>query len=33
MGKTIDLKAADGHALKAYLAEPAVRPRGAVVVV
>ena len=33
MGKTIDLKAADGHALKAYLAEPAARPRGAVVVV
>jgi carboxymethylenebutenolidase len=33
MGKTIELKAADGHALKAYLAEPAARPRGAVVVV
>ena len=33
MGRTIDLKAADGHALKAYLAEPAGRPRGAVVVV
>jgi len=25
MGKMIDLKAADGHALKAYLAEPAAR--------
>jgi carboxymethylenebutenolidase len=33
MGKTIDLKAADGHAFKAYLAEPASQPRGAVVVV
>ena len=33
MGKMIDLKAADGHAFKAYLAEPAERPRGAVVVV
>jgi carboxymethylenebutenolidase len=33
MGRTIDLKAADGHALKAYLAEPTGRPRGAVVVV
>jgi hypothetical protein len=30
MGKTIDLKAADGHAFKAYLAEPASQPRGAV---
>lgn len=33
MGKMIDLKAADSHAFKAYLAEPAERPRGAVVVV
>jgi carboxymethylenebutenolidase len=33
MGKMIDLKAADGHAFKAYLAEPAGAPRGAIVVV
>ena len=33
MGKMIELKAADGHALAAYLAEPAGTPRGAVVVV
>jgi carboxymethylenebutenolidase len=33
MGKMIDLKAADGHAFKAYLAEPVGTPRGAVVVV
>jgi carboxymethylenebutenolidase len=31
MGKMIDLKAADGHAFKAYLAEPVGTPRGAVV--
>jgi carboxymethylenebutenolidase len=29
----IDLKASDGHALKAYVAEPAGKPRGAIVVV
>jgi carboxymethylenebutenolidase len=33
MGTLIDLKAADGHALKAYLAEPGERPRGGIVVV
>jgi carboxymethylenebutenolidase len=33
MGTMIDLTAADGHAFKAYLAEPAERPRGAIVVV
>jgi len=33
MGKMIELKAADGHTLAAYLAEPAGTPRGAVVVV
>ena len=33
MGKMIDLKAADGHAFKAYLAEPPSRPRGGIVVV
>ena len=33
MGSMIDLKAADGHAFKAYLAEPAGTPRGAIVVV
>ena len=33
MGTMIDLKAADGHGFEAYLAEPAERPRGAVVVV
>jgi carboxymethylenebutenolidase len=33
MGTMIELKAADGHALQAYLAEPAMRPRGGVVVV
>jgi carboxymethylenebutenolidase len=33
MGTTIELKAADGHAFQAYLAEPAVRPRGGIVVV
>jgi carboxymethylenebutenolidase len=33
VGKTIELKASDGHALQAYVAEPAGKPRGAVVVV
>lgn len=33
MGKMIELKASDGHALAAYLAEPADRPRGGVVVI
>jgi carboxymethylenebutenolidase len=33
MGKMIELTAADGHRLAAYLAEPAGTPRGAVVVV
>ena len=33
MGKMIDLKASDGHALQAYVAEPAGKPRGAIVVV
>jgi carboxymethylenebutenolidase len=33
MGKLINLKAADGHAFKAYQAEPPERPRGAIVVV
>ena len=33
MGTMIDLKAGDGHAFKAYLAEPPVRPRGGIVVV
>jgi carboxymethylenebutenolidase len=33
VGKTIELKASDGHALGAYVAEPAGKPRGAVVVV
>jgi carboxymethylenebutenolidase len=33
MGTTIELKAADGHAFQAYLAEPATRPRGGLVVV
>ena len=33
MGKTIQLKAADGHTLDAYVAEPAASPRGAVVVI
>src|SRR5512138_3408714 len=32
MGTMIDLKAGDGHAFKAYLAEPAERPRGGIVV-
>ena len=33
MGKTIELKAADGHNFDAYVAEPAGKPRGAVVVI
>ena len=33
MGKTIQLKAADGHQFNAYVAEPAGTPRGAVVVI
>lgn len=33
MGKTTQLEAHDGHALDAYVAEPAGRPRGLVVVV
>ncbi|MCX7962491.1 MAG: dienelactone hydrolase family protein [Burkholderiales bacterium] len=33
MGRTIELKADDGHTLAAYLAEPAGTPRGGVVVI
>jgi carboxymethylenebutenolidase len=33
MGTTIELKAADGHTFTAWLAEPAERPRGGIVVV
>jgi carboxymethylenebutenolidase len=33
VGKTIELKAADGHSFDAYVAEPAGKPRGAVVVI
>ena len=33
MGKMIELKAADGHKLAAYRADPAGKPRGAVVVI
>ena len=33
MTQTIELTAADGHRFNAYLAEPAARPRGALVVV
>ena len=33
MGKMIDLTAADGHQLAAYRADPAGKPRGAVVVI
>lgn len=33
MGQMIELKAADGHSLSAYVAEPAGKPRGALVVV
>src|SRR5512140_674661 len=33
MGKFVELKATDGHHLNAYVAEPAGKPRGAIVVV
>jgi carboxymethylenebutenolidase len=33
VGKTIQLKAADGHTFDAYVADPATRPRGAIVVI
>ena len=33
MGKMIELTAADGHKLAAYRAEPAGKPRGAIVVI
>jgi carboxymethylenebutenolidase len=33
MGRMIELKASDGHALAAYLAEPSGKPRGGVVVI
>ena len=33
MGNTIELSEADGHRFHAYLAEPATRPRGGIVVV
>ncbi len=33
MGNTIELEASDGHKLAAYVAQPAGKPRGAVVVV
>jgi carboxymethylenebutenolidase len=33
MGKTVELQAADGHTLSAYVAEPAGAPRGGIVVV
>src|SRR5258707_731810 len=33
MGKMIELKASDGHKLAAYRADPAAKPRGAVVVI
>ena len=33
MGKTIQLNAADGHTLSAYRAEPAGKPKGALIVV
>ncbi|UCE32040.1 MAG: dienelactone hydrolase family protein [Burkholderiales bacterium] len=33
MGQTITLKAADGHSLGAYVAQPAGKPRGAIVVI
>ena len=33
MGKTIELTAADGHKLSAYKAEPAGKPRGALIVI
>jgi carboxymethylenebutenolidase len=33
MGKYVELKAADGHHLNAYVAEPSGKPRGAIIVV
>ena len=33
MGKNVQLTAADGHTLDAYVAEPAGKPRGAIVVI
>ena len=33
MGKMIELKAADGHALSAYRADPAGKPRGGIVLI
>ena len=33
MGKTIQLSASDGHKLSAYRADPAAKPRGAIVVI
>ena len=33
MGKMIELTASDGHKLAAYRAEPAGKPRGAIVVI
>ena len=33
MGKSIQLKAADGHTFDAYVAEPSGKPRGAIVVI
>ena len=33
MGSTIQLKAADGHTFSAYRAEPAGRPKGAIIVI
>ena len=33
MGRILQLQAADGHSLQAYIAEPAGKPRGAIVVV
>src|SRR5690606_42072883 len=33
MGKTIELTAADGHKFSAYVAEPAGKPRGALIVI
>src|SRR5437868_15184966 len=33
MGKMIELKAADGHTLSAYRADPQGKPRGAIVVI
>ena len=33
MAKNIQLKAADGHTLDAYVAEPAGKPRGAIIVI